>query len=32
MRPVRVWRLRLGELFGREQREREFAAEMESHL
>jgi predicted permease len=32
MRRVRGWLLRLGELFGRERRERELAAEMESHL
>jgi putative ABC transport system permease protein len=32
MRQLRGWLLRLGELFGRERRERELAAEMESHL
>src|SRR5712671_5341316 len=32
MRRVRGWLLRLGGLFGRERRERELAAEMESHL
>jgi predicted permease len=32
MRRLRGWLLRLGGLFGREQRERELAAEMESHL
>ena len=32
MRRVRGWVFRLGELFGKEQRERELAAEMESHL
>ncbi len=32
MRRLRGWLLRLGELFGRERRERELAAEMESHL
>ncbi len=32
MRRARGWLLRLGELFGRERRERELVAEMESHL
>ena len=32
MNKVRGWLLRLGEFFGRERRERELAAEMESHL
>jgi macrolide transport system ATP-binding/permease protein len=32
MRRARGWLLRLGELFGRQRRERELAAEMESHL
>ena len=32
MKWLRGWLLRLGELFGRERRERELAAEMESHL
>jgi len=32
MNKVRGWLLRLGELFGRERRERDLAAEMESHL
>jgi predicted permease len=32
MRQLRAWLLRLGELFGRERRERELAAEVESHL
>jgi len=32
MRRLRAWLLRLGELFGRNRREREFDAEMESHL
>jgi hypothetical protein len=32
MRRLRTWLLRLGEPFGRERRERELAAEMESHL
>ena len=32
MRRLRGWLLRLGGLFGRDQRERELAAEMESHL
>src|SRR6267143_469561 len=32
MRQMRAWLLRLGDLFGRTRREREFAAEMESHL
>ncbi|HXN96343.1 MAG TPA: ABC transporter permease [Candidatus Acidoferrales bacterium] len=32
MRRLRGWLLRLGGLFGRERRERELAAEMESHL
>src|SRR6267143_657015 len=32
MRQMRAWLLRLGDLFGRTRREREFVAEMESHL
>src|SRR6266481_9995789 len=32
MNTLRRWLLRLGELFGREQSERDLAAEMESHL
>jgi putative ABC transport system permease protein len=32
MNKLRGWLLRLGELFGRDRRERELAAEMESHL
>jgi putative ABC transport system permease protein len=32
MRQLRAWLLRLAELFGKRHREREFAAEMESHL
>jgi putative ABC transport system permease protein len=32
MRTIRAWMLRLGSLFGRKRRERELAAEMESHL
>jgi putative ABC transport system permease protein len=32
MRRARGWLLRLGEMFGKERRERELAAEMESHL
>src|SRR5689334_16296397 len=32
MRTVRGWLLRLGELFGRNRRERELSAELESHL
>src|SRR6267378_2065970 len=32
MNTLRGWLLRLGEFFGRERRERELAAEMESHL
>src|SRR5882762_9104235 len=32
MNKVRGWLLRLGELFARERRERDLAAEMESHL
>jgi putative ABC transport system permease protein len=32
MKWLRGWLLRLGEVFGKERREREFAAEMESHL
>ena len=32
MNKVRGWLLRLGEFFGRERRERDLAAEMESHL
>src|ERR1700687_174023 len=32
MHKGRGWLLRLGEFFGRERRERELAAEMESHL
>src|SRR4029077_99864 len=32
MNRVRGWLLRLGELFGRERRERELTAEMERHL
>ena len=32
MRRLRAWLLRLGELFGRNRRERELAAEMDSHL
>ncbi len=32
MRWLRGWLLRLGELFGRERRERELVAEMDSHL
>ncbi len=32
MNKLRGWLLRLGELFGRERRERDLAAEMESHL
>jgi macrolide transport system ATP-binding/permease protein len=32
VRRARGWLLRLGGLFGRERRERELAAEMESHL
>jgi len=32
MRRLRAWLIRLGETFGKERREREFSAEMESHL
>src|SRR5690348_10802172 len=32
MRRLRAWFSRLGEVFGRRQRERELSAEMESHL
>src|SRR5579859_6682316 len=32
MRRLRAWFSRLGEMFGRRRRERELAAEMESHL
>jgi predicted permease len=32
MRQLRAWLLRLGELFRRDRRDREFTAEMESHL
>src|SRR5260370_36858116 len=32
MKWLRGWRLRLGELFRKDRREGEFAAEMESHL
>ncbi len=32
MNTLRGWLLRMGEFFGRERRERELAAEMESHL
>jgi len=32
MRHLRVWLSRIAELFGKRRREREFSAEMDSHL